>query len=460
MDKRRELDALGEVEVPENALYGVHTVRSMRNFVASGERVPLAIIHAMASLKLACARTNNALGQLDDLKTGAICGACETVMSGLVDDQFPIDIMQAGSGTSSNMNMNEVIANLANETLGGKRGSRFPVHPNDDVNMGQSSNSIFPSAIRLAAVSLSTGTIASVRLLATTLLGRAAVFRDVVKSGRTHLQDAVPMTLGQEFSAWAQALLKDIERIRRAVDANLELVEGGNAIGTGINTRPEYRTLIAHELSAISGYPFRVANNGIEVTQFLTDQAELSGALRLTAQDIGKICNDLRLLCSGPNTGFAEITLPAVEPGSSIMPGKINPSIVESTNMAMLQVLGHDHVVQLASSAGQLELNTHMPVLGLNLVKALRLMDRACVQLADQCVAGITANVENCYRHFETSGGLATILTPLLGYERVETLVKESLAQNKTAKQIVIEKGILTAEEFEALLRGSIGLNL
>jgi aspartate ammonia-lyase len=458
MNTRRERDSLGELDVPEDVLYGIHTVRSIRNFDAGGEPVPTAIIHAMTRLKLACARANHALGLLDGRKTAAITKACETILSGQVDGQFPIDILQAGSGTSSNMNINEVVANLANETLGGRRGSRHPVHPNDDVNMGQSSNSIFPSAIRLVAVSLSVGTLESVRLLVRTLEGRAAEFRDVIKSGRTHLQDAVPMTLGQEFAAWARALTKDIERMRRAVDANLELVEGGNALGTGINTRSEYRTLVANELSAISGFPFRVALNGVEVTQFLTDPAELSGALRLTAQDIGKICNDLRLLCSGPNTGLAEITLPAVEPGSSIMPGKINPSIVESTNMAMLQILGHDHVVQLASAAGQLELNTHMPVLALNLVKALRLMDRACVQLANKCVAGITANVENCYRHFETSGGLATILNPLLGYERVAALVKESLAFNKTAKQIVIEQGILTAEEFEVLVRRSVGM--
>ena len=459
MNTRRERDSLGEVDVPDAAWYGIHTMRSMHNFAAGGEPVPLAILYAMTSLKLACARANHTLGLLDNRKTAAITQACETILSGHMDDQFPIDILQAGSGTSSNMNVNEVIANLANVSMEGQRGSRHPVHPNDDVNMGQSSNSIFPSAIRLAAVSLSVGTLESVQLLVNSLRERAAVFRDVIKSGRTHLQDAVPMTLGQEFSAWAQALKKDIERIRRAVDANLELVEGGNAIGTGINTRPEYRTLVAQELSALTGFPFRIAPNGIEVTQFLTDQAELSGALRLTAQDIGKICNDLRLLCSGPNTGFAEITLPPVEPGSSIMPGKINPSIVEASNMAMLQILGHDHVVQLASAAGQLELNTHMPVLALNLVNALRLMDRACVQLATKCVAGITANIENCYRHFEISGGLATILTPLLGYDRVDALVKESLAFNKTAKQIVIEQGILTAEEFDRLVRHSVGFN-
>ncbi len=456
MSTRRERDSLGELEVPAEALYGIHTARSLNNFNAGGEPVPIEIIHAMASLKRACAGANHALGLLDDNKRKGIDAACSRILSGSLDDQFPIDVFQAGSGTSSNMNLNEVIANVANETLGGRRGERIPVHPNDDVNMGQSSNSIFPSAIRIAAVVLSAPMLSSITLLINALDGKAVEFRSVVKAGRTHLQDAVPMTLGQEFSAWARALRKDIVRITHAVEANLELGEGGNAIGTGMNTRPEFRALIIGELVALSGLPFRVAQNGVELTQFLTDQAALSAALRLTAQDIGKICNDLRLLCSGPNTGLAEIILPAVEPGSSIMPGKINPSIVEATNMAMLQIMGHDHAVQLASSAGQLELNTHMPVLALNLVKTMRLMDRACAQLAGKCIVGIQANVENCFRHFEMSGAMATILNPLLGYDRVSALVKEALAQNKTAKHIVVEKGILSAEEFETLVRDSI----
>ena len=460
MSTRREHDSLGEREVPAEALYGIHTVRSLRNFNAGGEVVPIEIIHAMALLKRACARANHALGLLHDQKATVIDAACESILSGRFDDQFPIDIFQAGSGTSSNMNLNEVIANLANEALGQPRGERHPVHPNDDVNMGQSSNSTFPSAIRVAAVLLSKSMLRSIRLLITALEAKALEFRNVVKSGRTHLQDAVPMTLGQAFSAWAHALRKDVVRIERAVETNLELGEGGNAIGTGINTKPEFRASIITDLSALSGIPFRIAQNGIEMTQFLTDQAELSSALRLTAQDIGKICNDLRLLCSGPNTGLAEIDLPAVEPGSSIMPGKINPSIVEATNMAMLQIMGHDHVVQLASAAGQLELNTHMPVLGLNLVKAMQLMDRACDQLVDKCIVGITANIANCYRHFEMSGALATILNPLLGYDRVSALVVEAIAQNKSTKQIVVDKGILTAEEFEALVWGSIRSNL
>ena len=460
MKTRTEKDSLGPLEVPEEAYYGVHTCRSIQNFNVMGECVPLEIIHGIAKLKWACAKANHRLGLLDAKKTEAIENACRAILEGKYDSQFPVDVFQAGSGTSTNMNCNEVIANVANEMLGGKRGDRSLVHPNDDVNKGQSTNNIFPSAIRVAGVELSVNVLDGVRKLIGELMEKAGEFADIIKSGRTHLQDAVPVTLGQEFAAWAHALQKDIRRIEQGRHALLEVGEGGNAIGTGVNTKPEFRHYIARELAHCTGDNYREAQNGIEITQFLTDMAELSCALRLTAQDIGKICNDLRLLCSGPNTGMAEIVLPAVEPGSSIMPGKINPSIAEATNMAMIQVMGHDHAVQLSAAAGQLELNTHMPVLGLNLVKALRILDRACVQLADKCISGIKANADTCYRYFETSGGLATILNPKLGYDKVSALVKESLATKKTARQIVVEKGIMTAEEFEKLVKTSTGPNL
>ena len=460
MQTRREKDSFGELEVPADAYYGVHTCRSVQNFNAGGERVPLEIIYGMARLKQACAVANQRCGLLAPEKTQAIVKAGQAVLDGTVDDQFPIDVFHAGSGTSSNMNVNEVMANLATEALGGKRGDRALVHPNDDVNKGQSTNNIFPSAIRVAAVGLSGRALQGVRHLIAALEVKAVEFKDVIKSGRTHLQDAVPVTLGQEFAAWAHALTKDLRRIEHARHALLEVGEGGNAIGTGVNTKPEFRLFIAEEMARLTGEAYRPAGNGIEITQFLTDHAEMSMAVRLTAQDVGKICNDLRLLCSGPNTGMAEIVLPAVEPGSSIMPGKINPSIAEATNMAMIQIMGHDHAVQLAAAAGQLELNTHMPVLGLNLVKALRILDRACIQLADKCICGIKAHVDTCYRYFETSGGLATILNPKLGYDKVSALVKESLATKKTAKQIVVEKGIMTAAEFDELVKHSTGPNL
>ncbi len=457
---RMEKDSFGELAVPADAYYGVHTCRSLRNFDAAGEPVPLEIIFGMAKMKLACAKANHQLGLLDDRKTNAIVAACEKVLGGALDNQFPIDCFHAGSGTSSNMNVNEVIANVANEALGGKRGDRGLVHPNDDVNKGQSTNNIFPSAIRVACVDLTRPTVAALKQLIARLSEKAGEFADVIKSGRTHLQDAVPVALGQEFAAYAHALRKAVMRIEQARDKLLEIGEGGNAIGTGVNTKKEFRPLIAKHLAAFTGDAYRPADNGIEITQFLTDKAEMSGALRLAAMDIGKICNDLRLLCSGPNTGFAEIVLPPVEPGSSIMPGKINPSIAEATNMAMIQIFGNDAAVQAACAAGQLELNTHMPVTGLNLVKSHRILARAAVQLAEKCIAGIKANRERCYTYFETSGGLATILNPRLGYDKVSALVKESLATKKTAKEIVVEKGLMTAAEFDELVKGSTGPNL
>jgi aspartate ammonia-lyase len=460
MKTRTEKDSLGPLEVPEEAYYGVHTCRSLKNFDAAGERIPLEQVYAMVKLKRACARANHRLGLLDDKKTAAIEKACERILGGEFDSQFPVDVFQAGSGTSSNMNVNEVIGNVANEILGGTRGDRHLVHPNDDVNKGQSTNNIFPSAIRIACVDLSHGLAKSLQTLIDALKKKGVEFSDVIKSGRTHLQDAVPVTLGQEFDAWAHALAKDQKRLAQAVDKLYEIGEGGNAIGTGVNTKKEFRAYIAEEMAAITKDPYRPAGNGIEITQFLTDLAEMSAALRFTAMDIGKVCNDLRLLCSGPNTGMAEVVLPAVEPGSSIMPGKINPSICEAANMACMQVMGHDHAVQLACAAGQLELNTHMPVTAFNLIKAFRVLGRTCVMLAEKCIAGIQANRDVCYRYFENSGGLGTILNPRLGYDKVAELVKESLKTKKTVRELVIEKSIMTDAEFEALIKTSTGPNL
>ena len=460
MKTRIEKDSLGELEVPAEAYYGVHTCRSIKNFNVAGERIPMELIHGMVKLKCACARANLALGLLEAKKADAIETACRRVLAGEFDQQFPVDVFQAGSGTSSNMNVNEVLANVANEELGGQRGDRHLIHPNDDVNKGQSTNNIFPSGIRVACVDLSVGAITSLRRLIGELMQKAGEFADIIKSGRTHLQDAVPVTLGQEFGAWAHALNKDVRRIEQAREKLLEIGEGGNAIGTGVNTKKEFRAFIARELGAFTGEPYRAAENGIEITQFLTDLAEMSSALRLTAMDVGKVCNDLRLLASGPNTGLAEIVLPPVEPGSSIMPGKINPSICEAANMACMQVMGHDHAVQAGCAAGQLELNTHMPLVGFNLVRAMRILDRCCVMLADKCIRGITAEKQTCYDYFETSGGLGTVLNPKLGYDKVAELVKESLKTKKTVRQLVVEKKIMTDAEFEKLVQTSTGPNL
>jgi aspartate ammonia-lyase len=457
---RREKDSLGELDVPDDVYYGIHTCRSMKNFDAAGEPVPIDIIYGMVRLKWACARANLALGLLDATKAGAIEQACRKILAGGYEDQFPVDVFQAGSGTSSNMNVNEVVANLAATELGGRPGDRARVHPNDDVNKGQSTNNIFPSSIRVAAVTLADPLVEAVQGLIDALQAKADEFSDVIRSGRTHLQDAVPETMGQAFGAWAHALVKDLRRLAASRERLLEIGAGGNAIGTGVNTKREFRPAIAQALSEITGHAYRPPENGIEVTQYLTDLADVSAVLRLTAIDIGKLCNDLRLLASGPNTGLAEVVLPAVEPGSSIMPGKINPSICEAANMACLQVMGHDQAVQLAAGAGQLELNTHMPVTGYNLVRALHVLTRTARMLADKCIRGIQVDRSRCQRYFETSGGLGTVLNPRLGYDKVAELVKESLRTKQTAKEIVIAKGIMTEAEFDELALRSTEPNL
>ena len=457
---RKERDSLGEKEVPDEAWYGVHTVRSLENFHVMGERVPLEIVYGMVKLKWACAKTNRTLGLLSSEKAEAISKACRRILAGGFESQFAIDVFQAGSGTSSNMNVNEVVANVACEELGAARGDRKAIHPNDDVNMGQSTNNVFPSAIKIAGVELSGKLLASARKRRAELRKTEGEFADVLKSGRTHLQDAVPITLGQEFGAYARAIEKDIKRVEAAKLKLHELGAGGNAIGTGVNTKKEFRPVIIRELSLITNETYEGAENGIEITQFLTDVAEMSGAVKLLALDLQKICNDLRLLASGPNTGLREIDLPAVEPGSSIMPGKINPSICEAANMACMAVMGYDHALVLACGAGQLELNTHMPLIGYNLVKAMQIMARACDMLAEKCIAGIVAHRETCTKYFETSAGLATVLNPKLGYDRVAELVKESLATRKTLRQLVLEKQILSAEALDELLKKSTGPNL
>ena len=454
---RKEKDSLGELNVPDDALYGVHTCRSIENFHMAGEALPLELIYAMVQLKQACAAANAQLGLLPHEKAVAIAAACGEVLSGQFNNQFPIDIFQAGSGTSSNMNVNEVLANLAAEALGGKRGDRSTVHPNDDVNMGQSTNNVFPSAIRVASVELCGCLFQALENLIQGLESKADEFSTVWKTGRTHLQDAVPITLGQEFSAWAQALRKAERRIACACMDLHELGIGGNAIGTGVNTPSAFRREIIQALNQATGQAYRAAENGIEITQFLSDLGAFSSALKMLALDLNKIVNDLRLLSSGPNTGLGEINLPPVEPGSSIMPGKINPSICEAANMACLQVVGNDAAVSMGCAAGQLELNTHMPLVGANLIKSLRILTAVCTALDAKCVRGITANEAVCKDWFERSAGLPTILNPALGYDNVAVLVKESWRTGKTLAELVREKELMPAEEFAALLARSNG---
>ena len=367
---RIEKDSMGEKAVPDGTWYGIHTCRSLENFNVAGEAMPIAIVHAIVRMKAACATANHRLGLLEKNIADGITTACRKILDGEYDDQFPIDIFQAGSGTSTQMNVNEVIANLAAVQLGGKAGDRGRVHPNDHVNKGQSTNNVFPSAIRLASVLLNQTLVAALDRLIKSFNEKRKQFATIAKSGRTHLQDAVPITLGQEFGGYARALTKARLRLQAAAGNLLEIGVGGNAVGTGINTKPAFRSMIVEALNKATGISFQVAQDGIEITQFMTDMGQMSTALKLLALDLLKITNDLRLLASGPNTGLGEIRLPAVEPGSSIMPGKINPSICEAANMACVQVVGDDAAVAMACGLGQLELNTHMPLIGANLVKA------------------------------------------------------------------------------------------
>ena len=457
---RIEKDAMGEKPVPENAWYGIHTSRSMENFNGAGEFLPLEIVYAIIRIKSACASANQQLGLLDEPRAKAIRKACATLLTGAHDDQFPIDIFQAGSGTSTQMNVNEVIANMAAVEMGGKRGDKERVHPNDHVNKGQSTNNVFPSAIRLAALESSHRLESTLALLIASLLEKGQQFATVAKSGRTHLQDAVPITLGQEFDGYARALAKAKSRLTAAGTNLLEMGVGGNAVGTGINTKPAFRSLIIKALEESTGHAFKVAENGIEITQFMTDMGQTSAALRMLALDLLKITNDLRLLASGPNTGIGEIRLPAVEPGSSIMPGKVNPSICEAANMACVQVVGYDAAVAMACGLGQLELNTHMPLIGANLIKSLNILIRTCAMVDQKCIQGIEADEEKCRSNFENSAGLATILNPTLGYDRVSTLVKAGLANGKSLKTMVLEQQLMTEESLDRLLANAFGPNL
>lgn len=457
---RTEKDSLGEKMIPDNVWYGIHTVRSQENFQISGERWPTEILHAIVRLKAACAIANNQIGLLERAKSSAIVKACERILKGEFADQFPLDVFQSGSGTSTNMNVNEVIANVAAEQLGGRRGDRALIHPNDHVNMGQSTNNVIPSAARVACVHLAADLAVSLKALIAALKVKAEEFKDVLKSGRTHLMDAVPVRLGQEFAAYATALEKDQRRLQTAAQKLQKLGIGGNAIGTGVNTKREFRAYVIRALSVLDGVTYECPEHGVEITQFHTDFAELAAACKAVALDVTKICNDLRLMASGPNTGLNEIELPAVEPGSSIMPGKVNPSICEAVNMVCLQIVGNEQMVAMACSLGQLELNTYVPLIAVTMVKSLRLLSRALTTLEEKCIRGIRANESVCRRYCERSLGLATVLNPRLGYDRVVEVVREMRESGKTLRQLVVEKGLMSEAEFEDLVARSTEPNL
>jgi len=445
---RIERDSLGEVRVPREAYWGAQTQRAVENFPISGMRSHPALIRATAVIKAASARANRQLGKLEARLADAIEQAANEVAGGRWRDQFVVDVYQAGAGTSYNMNANEVIANRANELLGGTLGVYDPINPNDHVNMSQSTNDTVPAAIRIAALEMTPPLLLALDHLAGALEEKGREFDGVLKSARTHLQDAVPIRLGQEFAAWAWTLRRDYRRIGEAVDYLRDLNLGGTAAGTGMNTHPEYAANVAVEIRGLEVHP---AANLISVTQSMSDFAHVSAALRTLALDLIQIANDLRLLSSGPRTGLAEIQLPAVQPGSSIMPGKVNPVMAEMTDMVCFQVVGNDTTIALATQAGQLELNVMMPVIAHNLMQSFDILAHAIEALAERCVRGITADRERARRYFESSVGMATVLNPLIGYNAAAKVAQESARTGETIIDVVRREHLLTEQQIADL---------
>ncbi len=451
-ETRIERDPLGELPVPASALYGVQTERARQNFPISGLRPMPAFVDAMLWIKKAAALTHKETGRLDPKLADVIVRAADEFLQGQHPDQFVVDPYQAGAGTSHNMNANEVLANRANELLGGKRGDYQPVHPNDHVNMAQSTNDTIPTAIRLATLATLPRLDAALDRLARALLEKGKQFDAIVKSGRTHLQDATPIRLGQEFTAYGGTVQRSRTRLEGAADPLRDLGIGGTAVGTGLNAEPEYPRLMVKHLMKITGLVLRMGEDPVQLMQSMGDAAGFSGALRTYAIDLNKIANDIRLLVSGPRTGLNEITLPAVQPGSSIMPGKVNPSIAEMVNMVCYQALGNDVAIATAAEAGQLELNVMMPLIAHNLLFTMEILTNATRVLADRCVEGIEANADQCAYWLERSPALVTALAPKIGYAEAAKLAKEAIARNVTVRQLVIEKGILKGKELDEVL--------
>ncbi len=449
---RKEKDSLGELEVPESAYYGVQTARAVANFPISGLRPHPTFIRASAMVKWAAAQANMAIGKLDPKVGKIIQKSAEEVIAGKWNDQFVVDVFQAGAGTSHNMNTNEVIANRAIEMLGGRRGEYKLVHPNDHVNMSQSTNDVFPTAMRVAALLMLRGLDPVLARFEKRLSEKAKEFDDVIKSGRTHLQDAVPVRLGQEFSGYARAIARSRKRIAAASEGLKELGIGGSAAGTGINTHPDYKKKMVAAIKKISALDVVPSNNLFERMQSMADFVEISGSLRELAVEVIRIANDLRLLSSGPRTGLAEIVLPPVQPGSSIMPGKVNPVMAEVTNMVCFHVIGNDLTITLAAQAGQLELNVMMPVINFNLLQSIEILTRDIDVFTERCIKGIIVDRERCRAYAETSVGLATILNPEIGYEAAAVVAKESAATGKPLRDIIIEKRILSPKEVDEIL--------
>jgi fumarate hydratase class II len=454
MATRVEKDSLGEVEVPLDRYWGAQTARSLANFRIGDERMPRELIRAFGILKLAAARSNAGLGILDREGAELIASAADEVIDGRLDDHFPLVVWQTGSGTQTNMNINEVIANRAIELGGGEIGSKDPIHPNDHVNRGQSSNDTFPTAMHIAAAeNIVHHLLPAMTLLRDALAAKAKDFDHIVKIGRTHLMDAVPLTLGDEFSAWAQQVGKGIERVSAALPDLYQLALGGTAVGTGLNTHPRFAELAVAEIAEITGLPFVPAPNFFEALGAHDAIVHTSGAFKSVAVSLMKIANDIRLLSSGPRTGLAELILPANEPGSSIMPGKVNPTQSEALAMVAAQVMGNDVTIAVAGAGGFLELNVFKPVMIHNLLQSSRLLGDACRSFSDNCVSGIEPNRDRIAELVERSLMLVTALNPRIGYDNAAEVAKKAHTEGITLKEAAVELGFLSAEEFDELVR-------
>lgn len=451
-DVRKEKDSLGFVEVPSRAYYGAQTARAVENYPISGLHAHTQLIRAFGMVKRAAAEANRELGLIDDQRAAAIIQSAQEVIDGKWDDEFVVDVFQAGAGVSFHMNTNEVIANRANEILGANLGEYTPVHPNDHVNYGQSTNDVFPTGMRLATL-LNLQTLYPVLdALADTFAAKAKEFDGIMKSGRTHMQDAVPIRLGQEFAAYGLAIEKGRKFLHQSSESLRELGLGGSAVGTGINTHPDYRVKAIANLARISGQQLAPAEDMRWAMQSNACMAEVSAALRGIALEVIRISNDIRLLSSGPNTGFAEIYLPSLQPGSSIMPGKINPVMPELAAMVSYQVIGNDAAVAYAVQAGQLELNVMMPTMAYNVLQSITILANMLRQFDIRCVAGITANAERCNFYAQSTVSLATALNPYIGYAKAAEIVKESVATGESIISIAHKKKLLSDEQIAEIL--------
>ncbi|GBC83426.1 Aspartate ammonia-lyase [bacterium HR10] len=450
--ERIERDSLGEKAVPAEAYYGIQTMRAVENYPISGWRPFPELIRAVVRIKKCAAQVNAELGLLEASVARAIMAAADEALAGRLDDHFVVDVFNSGAGVSFHMNVNEVLANRANELLGGQRGVYSPVHPNDHVNRGQSTNDVMPTAMRLATLEAARPLLGGLEGLARAFREKGEAFRDVVKAGRTHLQDAVPVRLGQEFHAYAQIIEEHERRIRRAVEELRVLGIGGTAVGTGLNAHPEFRFRLIEALKRETGEALVPAEDLMAAMQSMAPFVAFSGAMKNLALDLAKICDDVRLMASGPVAGLAEIELPALQPGSSIMPGKVNPVMPEVLTMVCFQVVGNDATIALAAAHGEFELNVMMPVIAFNLLFSARILANAVRVFTERAVIGLRAHVERCRYYAESSPALVTALVPYIGYERAAEVARELLATRRTIREIVRERGWMSEEDLERAL--------